>query len=68
MEASAPVLVGGVVIPSPCVDAAEHGWGGVAEEEPDVYLAGLLLDSPGGEGGSGATSGAPEHDRRELVG
>ncbi|MDP2857245.1 MAG: hypothetical protein Q8P50_04620 [Bacillota bacterium] len=30
--------------------AAEHGWGGVAEEELDVYLAGLLFDGPGGEG------------------
>ena len=30
--------------------AAEHGWGGMAEEELDVYLAGLLFDGPGGEG------------------
>jgi hypothetical protein len=30
--------------------AAEHGWRGVAEEDLDVDLAGLLLDGPGGKG------------------
>ena len=30
--------------------AAEHGWVGVAEEELDVDLTGLLFDGPGGEG------------------
>jgi hypothetical protein len=30
--------------------AAEHGWGGVAEEDLDVDLTGLLFDGPGGEG------------------
>lgn len=30
--------------------AAEHGRGGVAEEELDIDLAGLLFDGPGGEG------------------
>ena len=29
--------------------AAEHGWGGVAEEELEVDLAGLLFDGPSGE-------------------
>jgi hypothetical protein len=29
--------------------AAEHGWGGMAEEELDVDLAGLPFDGPSGE-------------------
>jgi len=35
--------------------AAEHGWGGVAEEKLDVYLAGLLFDGPGGSASTGSS-------------
>ena len=34
---------------------AEHGWGGVAEEKLDVYLAGLLFDGPGGRASTGSS-------------